>query len=83
MVEHPTDSLGPSPLIQGGQLEAWRIVATRLDLIDAYSLPRKFIDAHLTRQVAHGHRLDQSRLNRFYLSDKAQWLHIILSLEHV
>lgn len=83
MVESPIDSAGPSPLLQGRQLEAWRLLATRFDLTDAYFLPREFIGTRFTRRALHGHRLDQSRLDRFYISDKSHWIHAILSLEHV
>lgn len=83
MVESSTDSYGPSPLIKGRKIEAWRLLTTRLDLTNSYLLPRQFIGTHYTHNAVHSHRLDQSQLDHFYINDKAQWIHAIHSLEHV
>lgn len=49
MTKQAANSSGPSPLVQGRQLEAWRLLTTRLDLTDAYPLPQKFIRTRFTR----------------------------------
>lgn len=83
MIETTVDSFGPSPLIQGRQLEAWRLLVTCLDLIDTYYLARNLLGTRFTRRLVHEHCLDQSRLDHFYINDKAKWIHVIIKLEHV
>lgn len=83
MIESPLNSSGPSPLISRRQREAWRLLKTQLDLVDAFSLPKTFLGTRFTRWALHGQRMDQSRIDRFYISDKGHWLHAILKLEHV
>lgn len=48
-----------------------------------HSLSNTFIGTRFTRWAIHGHRLDQSRLDRFYLSRKGHWIHSITQLEHI
>lgn len=83
MIEDPLDSFGPSPLINGSQLETWWLLKTKLDLVDAFPIAKSFVGTQFTRRALHGHRLDQSRLDRFYLSDQGFWVHAIHHLEHV
>lgn len=83
MTESLLDSSGPSPLLNGRQREAWRLLKTRLDLVDAFPLPRIFLGTRFTHRAVHGIRMDQSRLDRFYISGKGYWLHAILQLKHV
>lgn len=82
MTEFLEDSTGPTLLIEGRQLESWRLLKTRFDLIDAYFIPRSFIGTRYTRRFVHGLCLDQSRLDRFYLSDSRHWVNAIIHLEH-
>lgn len=84
MMEFPKDSTGPTPLIEGRrQLESWRLLKTRLNLTDALFLPQSFIGTRFTKRSIHGDQLDQSRLERFYLSDCGHWIHSISHLKHV
>lgn len=83
MIEHPLDSYGPSPLIYGSQLETWCMLKTRFDLVDALSIARTFRGTQFTRRSSHGEIIDQSRLDRFYLSDCGFWTHAIHRLEHI
>lgn len=83
MTEDPRDSSGPSPLICGGQLETWRLLKTHFDLVDVFPLARIFIGTHFIQRAVHGHRLDQSQLDSFYLSDQGFWIHVVHRLEHV
>lgn len=55
----------------------------RLDLKDAFHLPVTFVGTCFTKRVVHGHRMVQSRINSFYLSNKGQWTHEVLKLEYV
>lgn len=82
MSENPLDSSGP-PLVSGRQKEAWRLLKTRLDLVDAFTLPRTFIGTIFTCRAIHRHGMDQSQIDRFYIGEKTHWLHAILKLEHV
>lgn len=83
MTEIPLDSSGPSPLVIGQQREAWRLLKTRLYLVDAFSLHRTFIGMRYTQRAAHGNRMDQSRIDRLYISERGHWIHAILKLEHI
>lgn len=76
------DSLGPSPLIHGRRLEAWRLLTTRLYLTNAYFIPCNFKGTRFTKREIHQNRLDQSILDRL-INNKAQWIHTILQLEHI
>lgn len=83
MMESPLDSSRPTPLLLGRQLEAWRLLTTRLDLADALHLPCKFVGTRFTCRTVHGQWMDQSHIDHFYASDKGQWIHAILCLKHV
>lgn len=77
------DSSRPSPLLNGQQQESWRLLKRGLDLVDAFSLPIVFLGTRFTKGAVHGTRMDQSRLDRFYISDKAHWIHAIVQVEHI
>lgn len=79
----PLDSAGPSPLINGSQLETWRMLRTRFDLVDSFHCVCSFSGSRYTRWATHGDRLDQSRLDWFYLSDSGFWVHTLHSLQHI
>lgn len=83
MTEDLSDSFGPTPLLQGRQLEACKLLATRLDLTNAFTIPKIFVGTRFTRREIHEYRMDQSQLDRFYLSNKGQWICKILKLKHV
>lgn len=46
MTEDPIDSSGPSPLRVGSQLETWRMLKTRFDLVDAFPITHSFRGTH-------------------------------------
>lgn len=55
------DSTGPSPLLQGYEKEAWRLLQARFDLFDCLDILRKYFGAsHFTQKAIHGTWLDQS-----------------------
>lgn len=57
MIEKPLDSSAPSPLISGRQKESWRLLKTRLDLVDAFTLLRTFIKTRFTQKAVNGLRM--------------------------
>lgn len=69
MTKEPRDSSGSLLLIHGGQLETWWLLKTCFDLVDAFPLAKMLVGTQFTRRATHGLRLNQSRLDRFYLSD--------------
>lgn len=71
MIELEEDFFGPSPPLGGRRLESWQLLITRLDLTDAFLISIKFIGTQFTQRSAHGTRLDQSHLDRFYMSASA------------
>lgn len=70
MTEIPEDSSGSSPLMVGMEKESWRLLKGRFDLVDSYSLLCRVIGSKLTRREIRDTRLNQSRLDRFYVSDQ-------------
>ncbi|KAL3684729.1 hypothetical protein R1sor_002751 [Riccia sorocarpa] len=67
------DSSGPTPLLKGSPMDAWRETKLAWSLTDAYAIARRRTGPRYTRQVVRGRRLDQSRLDRVYLSNNASW----------
>lgn len=63
LTESPLDSSGPSPLLSGCQLEAWWLLKTHLDLVDAFYLPHQFVGTPFTCRAIHGTCMDQLRLD--------------------
>ncbi|KAL3694700.1 hypothetical protein R1sor_008351 [Riccia sorocarpa] len=82
MVLYPEDSAGPTALLKGGPLAAWRSLDQRMDLVDLYHLAAAREDLRLTRQVIRSERLDQARLDRIYANRKGQWIPIIFRMKH-
>ncbi|KAL3679560.1 hypothetical protein R1sor_022516 [Riccia sorocarpa] len=82
MVERQEDSIGPSPVVRGDELYSWEICAGSADLVDTRLYATKVIGPHFTRQAWYGNRFDQSRLDRFYLSGRGEWVHHIRKVEH-
>lgn len=83
MTEDPQDSSGPSPLLHGSQLETWHMLKTQFDLVDTFHYTRSFTRSRFTRRATHIDRFDQSRLDRFYLSDSGFWIHALHCLQHI
>jgi exonuclease III len=82
MTESRSDSTGFSPSLQGRELEAWRLLKTRFNFQDAYSISGKIDGALYTWRRTRGQVLVQSRIDRFYLSDGGWWLDSIKKLQH-
>ncbi|KAL3680171.1 hypothetical protein R1sor_023127 [Riccia sorocarpa] len=82
MVESQEDSIGPSPLLRRDELHSWEFLAGRADLIDAQKCATRILGPHFTRQAWHGNRFDQSRLDRFYLKKRGEWVYHIRTVEH-
>lgn len=55
----------------------------RFSLVDAFQIACRFSGTYFTRRFTHGNQLDQSRIEKFYISDYAIWIHAIHKLEHV
>lgn len=51
MIEDPMDSSGTSPLIFGSQLETWRMLETRFNLVDAFPFSCTFKGTHFIRVI--------------------------------
>lgn len=58
MKKKQIDSSRPTSLLKGKKLEAWRLLSTRLDLIDAFMFPHKSVGTRFTHRVVHGHHMD-------------------------
>ncbi|KAL3677358.1 hypothetical protein R1sor_027306 [Riccia sorocarpa] len=82
MVESLEDSIGPSPVIKGEEKSMWELCSGSADLVDARSYATSTRGPLFTRQAWYGTRFDQSRLDRFYLTDGGEWLYHIRSVEH-
>ncbi|KAL3684504.1 hypothetical protein R1sor_002526 [Riccia sorocarpa] len=82
MVESQEDSIGPSPVLKQDEKRSWDLCAGRTDMVDARLCATRCLGPHFTRQAWHGDRFDQSRLDRFYLSKRGEWVYHIRSVEH-
>lgn len=60
------DSFGLSPLIKGNEKVEWRLLVSHFGLVDVLALIGEVEGSHFMR--THGGRLDQSRIDRMYLS---------------
>jgi exonuclease III len=73
MVESQNDSTSCSPVLEGTELDEWRLLKLKLSLKDAASVCN--IEGPLfTRRGSPDDRLVQSRLDRFYFSEWAELL---------
>jgi hypothetical protein len=54
MVEHPDDSLSPSPLLHGAEARHWATVTDRMDLIDLFFTTAIRLGPRYTWQVVRG-----------------------------
>ncbi|KAL3696686.1 hypothetical protein R1sor_010762 [Riccia sorocarpa] len=82
MTLNKEDSIGPTPLLQGSPLRRWRALDQTGDLLDVYHAAGRTEGPFFTRQAAKGNRLDQSRLDRVYLSEMGSWVHAISLVKH-
>ncbi|KAL3676258.1 hypothetical protein R1sor_026206 [Riccia sorocarpa] len=81
-IQTEEDSIGPSPVLKHDEKRSWDLCAGRADLVDARLCATRCLGPHFTRQAWHGNRFDQSRLDRFYLSKRGEWVYHIRSVEH-
>ncbi|KAL3697876.1 hypothetical protein R1sor_011952 [Riccia sorocarpa] len=82
MVENRKDSIGPSPVARGPELRKWNQCVNQGDLIDGWLAAVQTKGPWFTRQALHGNRLDQSRLDRCYLSNRGEWVFLMDEMEH-
>ncbi|KAL3692700.1 hypothetical protein R1sor_006351 [Riccia sorocarpa] len=82
MVERRSDTIGPSPLMRGAELRKWILCSNQGDLVDTWLTACESTGPWYTRQVVHGARLDQSRIDRCYISERGEWIHTILKEDH-
>ncbi|KAL3698385.1 hypothetical protein R1sor_012461 [Riccia sorocarpa] len=82
MVENTRDSIGPSPVLKGRELRSWTLCSNQGDLIDGWLTALDSNGPWFTRQAVHGLRLDQSRLDRLYISNRGEWIEVIRTVEH-
>lgn len=80
--QEPCQFFWSLPATTGPPREAWQLLATRSDLTDS-SLLHQFLGTRFTGRTMHSHWMDQSRIDRFYMNDKAHWIFDILKLEHI
>lgn len=83
MTKDPRNSSSPSPFISSSLLETWYILKTHFDLVNALPLVQSFSGSHFTRRTTHGDKMDQSRLDRFYLSGNNFWIRVLHNLQHI
>ncbi|KAL3677088.1 hypothetical protein R1sor_027036 [Riccia sorocarpa] len=82
MVLDQEDSMGPTPLLKGGPLQAWNAVQMEWHLEDVFHITQTRSGPKYTRQVVMGDRLDQSRLNRAYISNNMNWVREVNRVAH-
>lgn len=83
MTKARRDSSGPSPLIKGNKKLEWRLLANYFGMIDSLTLLGKGKGSHFTKRRNHGGHLDQSRIDKMYLSSQGWWPYPIASLKHI
>ncbi|KAL3679376.1 hypothetical protein R1sor_022332 [Riccia sorocarpa] len=81
-VDRVRDSVGPSPRIHGREERVWSNILLNKDLSDCYIEASTRSGPRFTRQARSGRRLDRSRLDRVYISDRGSWLENITSMKH-
>ncbi|KAL3701989.1 hypothetical protein R1sor_020011 [Riccia sorocarpa] len=82
MVEATRDSMGPSPVLRGRELRSWTLCRNQGDLIDGWKVALESLGPWFTRQAVHGTRIDQSRIDRLYISNRGDWVEIIAEVKH-
>ncbi|KAL3684704.1 hypothetical protein R1sor_002726 [Riccia sorocarpa] len=82
MVEYRRDTIGPSPLLKGRELRKWTLNENAGDLIDVWLEAVSSKRPWYTRQATYCGRLDQSRLDRCYITNRGEWLYLIDEMVH-
>ncbi|KAL3685957.1 hypothetical protein R1sor_003979 [Riccia sorocarpa] len=81
-VELPDDSDGPTAVMHGGELRIWKMLTSNFELIDAYLCVAFTEGSRFTRQCFSGERLDQTRLDRVYMSNGGNWFNHVGKVSH-
>ncbi|KAL3696899.1 hypothetical protein R1sor_010975 [Riccia sorocarpa] len=82
MVELWDNSSGKSAIIAGSEARAWKSFSQSNGLVDSYLAAASRKGGNFTRHAFYGRRYDQSRLDRFYVSQGGEWLHLIREVIH-
>ncbi|KAL3698381.1 hypothetical protein R1sor_012457 [Riccia sorocarpa] len=82
MVQRRIDTAGPTTLLQGFTQEKWRETDERWQLHDMFLMSSEQKGPLFTRQVVRGDRLDQSRLDRGYITRGGDWISAVKCAEH-
>ncbi|KAL3701000.1 hypothetical protein R1sor_019022 [Riccia sorocarpa] len=82
MVIRGIDSCGPTARLKGGTFEDWLALDQDWDLTDTYIGAKTREGPLYTRQVVRGGRIDQSRLDRIYLTAGGKWIHMLVRIKH-
>ncbi|KAL3701259.1 hypothetical protein R1sor_019281 [Riccia sorocarpa] len=82
MVLMQEDSIGPTPVLKAEPFNAWGEVEIAWSLEDTYNVAILKVGQRFMRQAVRGGRLDQSRLDRAYISNNAIWVKEVLKLTH-
>ncbi|KAL3680548.1 hypothetical protein R1sor_023504 [Riccia sorocarpa] len=82
MVEHRSDTIGPSPLLRGEELRRWTVCRNQADLTDTWFSAHEAKGPWFTRQALHGNRFDQAHLDRCYLSERGEWAYAVFEEDH-
>ncbi|KAL3676158.1 hypothetical protein R1sor_026106 [Riccia sorocarpa] len=83
MVEYVEDSRGPTAVLRGEELQKWRILSEEWNLSDCWLNAFEREGPWYTRHALRGDRVDQSRLDRIYLSKYGEWVHSVQKVEHI
>ncbi|KAL3684710.1 hypothetical protein R1sor_002732 [Riccia sorocarpa] len=81
-VELPEDSKSKSPLISRAEEQAWKRLVNRTDMIDMYWTTIRTEGRLYTRVAFCGERLDQARLDHFYLTNNCEWCEVVKKVVH-
>ncbi|KAL3700896.1 hypothetical protein R1sor_018918 [Riccia sorocarpa] len=82
MVELHDDTKGKSAHISGAEARTWKHLAQNKGMVDAYLCAVKRSGGLFTRHAFYGLRHDRARLDRFYITEAAEWLHLVNEVTH-
>ncbi|KAL2608075.1 hypothetical protein R1flu_026648 [Riccia fluitans] len=69
MVEVPMDTMCSSSILRGSEKKCWKQCACQADLVDAWWIAAQSLGPVFSRHALRLDKLDQSRLDRFYISE--------------
>jgi exonuclease III len=82
MCKIPDDSNCHSPILHGSEARKWTALIDDQDLVDLYFVAAYRTGPHFSRQVVRGGAPQQSRLDRIYASNRAEWFDYTELLDH-